>query len=516
MKKNSGTVYLIGAGPGDVDLITVKGKKLLETCDTVVYDALVNELLISRLPQKTKRIFVGKRGGKPSAKQDEINKIIVSEAKKGRSVARVKGGDPLVFGRGSEEMEYCTAEGIAYEVVPGITSAIAAPTYAGIPVTHRSISRSFAVATGHLQAGESADNLEIPRADTIVFLMAMENLPLIIEKLLADGWTKKTPAALIRNGTHPDQEILTGTLGTMVAKRDASGIKPPVAFVVGETVRFAKSLAWRKKLPLAGSRVAVLRTNEQSTELVESLTALGATVLPYPIISIVPRTSSFKNVKQSTLAIYTMIIFTSPNGAAIFMDELLARGIDARALAGKKIFAMGSGTAAVLKKYAIIVDAVPEKYVAEGLLGMLDADLVGENILIPRAAVAREILPETLMERGAQVTVLPVYDTVPNDSTNYTFRDGDYVLFTSSSTVEYFYADEARKKCVIHPVCIGDITANTLKNFTQQVPAVAENATIPALVATVCGVVKKNQTENKRQNSELFTTKRTKGTKSNK
>lgn len=483
MKKNSGIVYLIGAGPGDPDLITVKGKMVMESCDTVVYDALVNELLIARLPQTIKRIFVGKRGGKPSAKQDEINKIIVAEAKKGRTVARVKGGDPLVFGRGSEEMEYCTEKGIRYEVVPGITSAIAAPTYAGIPVTHRNVSRSFAVATGHLQAGESADNLEIPRADTIVFLMAMEHLPLIVEKLLAEGrFTKKTPAALIRNGTHPDQETVTGTLGTIVAKRDTSGIKPPVAFVVGETVRFAKSLAWRKKLPLAGKRVALLRTSEQSTELVESLTALGATVLPYPMITIVPRKSSFKSVKKATLAIYSMVIFTSPNGAAIFMDELLERGIDSRVFAGKKIYAMGSGTAAVLRKYAIIADAVPEKYVAEGLLGMLPKDLTGENILIPRAAVAREILPETLLERGAVVTVLPVYDTEPCDTSGYTFHDGDYVLFTSSSTVDYFYEDAKRAEVAIHPVCIGDITAETLKKYTDAKPAIADNATIAALV----------------------------------
>jgi len=492
MKKTEGIVHLIGAGPGDPDLITVRGKQLMETCDTVVYDALVNELLVARLPKDIRRIFVGKRGGRPSAKQHEINRIIVAEAKKGKRVARVKGGDSLVFGRGSEEMEYCVAHGVRYEVVPGITSSIAAPTCAGIPVTHRSVSRSFAVATGHLQAGESTDTLEIPRADTVVFLMAMENLPLIVEKLLEDGkFTGRTPAALIRNGSRPDQVTVTGTLGNIVAKRDSSGITPPVAFVVGETVRFAKTLAWKKTPLLAGVRVAVLRTNEQSGELVEKLSVLGATVLPYPIITIVPRKNSFRKVTKKFLSQFTALIFTSPNGAGIFMEELLSRNLDARTLAGKKIYAMGSGTAAVLRKYGIVVDALPEKYVAEGILGMLPDDLTGEKMLMPRAAVAREVLPETLEKRGAEVTVLPVYDTVRTDTSGYVFRDGDYVLFTSSSTVDFFYEDDTRKKLAIHPVCIGDITAKTLRKYRKGRAVVAENATVDALVKALVRAVLK-------------------------
>ncbi|MBN1759036.1 MAG: uroporphyrinogen-III C-methyltransferase [Chitinispirillaceae bacterium] len=483
MRKNNGKVFLIGAGPGDPGLITVKGKRLLESCDVVVYDALVNELLVTRLPQNIKRIFAGKRGGIPSPSQRSINELIVRETRGGKNVARLKGGDVLVFGRGSEEMEYLIARGIPYEVVPGITSAIAAPSYAGIPITHRGISRSFAVVTGHLHAGESIDSLELPQADTIVFLMAMANLSELVKKLLAAGkFTKKTPAALIRNGTRPDQETITGTLGTICALKEKNNITPPVAFIVGETVRFAKVLSWYRRLPLAGIRVAVLRTNEQSEELTDALTERGATVVPCPIIRIVPRKREIKRITLRFLRPFTMVLLTSPNGAGLFMESLMTNGGDARALAGKKVYALGTGTAAVLLKSGIRVDALPEHFVAEGVLELLPADLSGETILIPRASVAREVLPETLRKRGASVTVLPVYDTVKNDTGSYTFSDGDYVLFTSSSTVDYFYDDPIRRSLSIVPVCIGPITANTLRRYYRKKAAIADNATIPELI----------------------------------
>ena len=493
MKKSEGIVYLIGAGPGDPDLITVKGKKLLAAADTVVYDALVNQLLITSLPPSIKKIFVGKRGGKPSAKQSEINRIIVQEAKKGKKVARVKGGDPLVFGRGSEEMEYLVEKGVPFEVIPGITASIAAPACAGIPVTHRSVSRSFAVVTGHLQAGETIASLELPQADTIVFLMAMANLPALVDKLIAaERFTKRTPAALIQNGSHPGQKVVFGTLGSIVALKEKRNITPPVAFVVGETVRFAKTLSWWKTPPLAGIRVAVLRTNEQSEELVETLLKKGATVLPFPILKIVPRIRELKRIKERFLKPFSMVLFTSPNGAGLFMEHLIGNGGDVRLLAGKKVYAMGSGTAAVLLRHGLRVDALPEKFVAEGVLGMLPEDLSEETILIPRAAIAREVLPETLRKRGAAVTILPVYDTVKNEPHDVSIANGDYVLFTSSSTVDHFYSDAARRNCSIVPVCIGDITAKTLRKYYRKKVAVAKNATIPELVAALEQAVKVN------------------------
>jgi uroporphyrinogen III methyltransferase / synthase len=490
----NGIVCLIGAGPGDPDLITIKGKKLIEQADVVVYDALVNQLLISSLPASIGKIFVGKRGGKPSAKQDEINRILVREAKKGKRVARVKGGDPLVFGRGSEEMEYLAEKRIPFVVVPGITSSIAAPTCAGIPVTHRSISRSFAVVTGHLQAGEKIDALELPQADTIVFLMAMANLPALVEKLITAGtFTKRTPAALVRNGSDPDQRVVSGTLGSIVSRKERSGITPPAAFVVGETVRFAKTLSWWKTPPLAGVRVAILRTNEQSKELVETLLEKGATVLPYPIIKIKPCVKELRRIRQRFLKPFTMLLLTSPNGAGLFMEHLLKNGGDARLLAGKKVYALGSGTAAVLLKYGIRVDMLPEKFVAEGILGMLPGDLSGESILLPRASIAREVLPKTLEKRGAAVTVLPVYDTVKNEPQGISIEDGDYVLFTSSSTVDHFYSNQQRRERSVIPVCIGDITAKTLRKYYRRRVAIAENATIPELVATLEMAVKMNK-----------------------
>jgi len=488
VKKKRGVVYLGGAGPGDPELITVRGKRLLETCDTVVYDALVNDLLVVTLPDTVKRIFVGKRGGKPSASQDEINRILVSEARKGSSVVRLKGGDPLVFGRGSEEMEYLASHGVRYEVVCGITSAIAAPGFAAIPVTHRTVSRSFAVVTGHLRAGESVDALDIPVADTLVFLMAMENLPAIVERLIARGagFTRRTPAALIRNGSLPDQQTLVGTLGTIVKLRDRCALTPPAIFIVGETVRFASQLKWRRRCPLDGCRVAVLRTTEQSAELYDTLAKRGATVVPCPILRIVPRVSALRRITPTFLEKFTMVIFTSPNGARLFMERLLGRGGgDARSLCGKRVVALGGGTAATLLGYGIRVDAVPEKFVAEKLCEILPGDLSGEKILIPRAATAREVLPQTLRERGAGVTVLPVYDTKKNSAAGQALCDGDYVLFTSSSTVEYFYEDPARSALRIIPCCIGDITAATLrKRFAAEI-YVAENATMPSLVETL-------------------------------
>lgn len=483
MKKSNGMVYLIGAGPGDPDLITVKGKKVLESSDVVVYDALVNELLVARLPYHIVRIFVGKRGGMPSPSQQSINAILLREARQGRNVARLKGGDALVFGRGSEEMEFLAEKGIAFTVIPGITSAIAAPSYAGIPVTHRSVSRSFAVVTGHLQAGEDIAALELPQADTLVFLMAITHLPELTGKLLLSGkFTKKTPAALIRNGTHPDQQTVIGTLGTICAIKEKKNIKPPAVFVVGETVRFAKVLSWYRRLPLAGVRVVVLRTNDQSGELIDALTQRGATVVPYPIIRIVPCKKELRKITQRYLKPFTMLLFTSPNGAGLFMEHLIENRGDARLLAGKKVYALGAGTAAVLLRHGIRVDAVPEQFVAEGLLGILPDAMSGEKVLIPRAALARELLPETLRHRGAEVTVLPVYETVKNKPATGEVRDGDYVLFTSSSTVDFYYDDQERRARSIIPCCIGDITAKTLRHYCRKKVAVAQNATIPALV----------------------------------
>lgn len=484
MNNNPGCVYLIGAGPGDPDLISVKGKRLLEQCDVVIYDALVNNILTATLPDRIQKIYVGKRGGKPSAEQEEINRLLVSHAREGKMVVRLKGGDPLLLGRGSEEMEYLREQGIPYQIIPGISSALAAPACAGIPVTHRSLSRSVAIVTGHLMAGESVENLQLPEADTIVFLMAMQNLDLIITKLLSKGkFTRETPAAIIRNGTLPDQQVITGTLDNISALKERYQITAPAAFVVGETVSFASTLNWYKTPSLAGKRVVILRTPEQSDELIRALYESGATVVPWPVLVIEPQ--SLDIIDSEYLKPFTMVIFTSPNGVRIFLKSMLKNGIDMQHLYGKKIFAIGAGTAKVLSDFGLIPDGVPEKYVAEGIAGILPENLKGENILIPRASQAREVLPLTLRERGASVTVLPVYKTLKRTNLDCPVKNGDYVLFTSSSTVEFFFNHHECKGLSVIPCCIGDITAQTVRKYHQGEIFIAQNATVASLVKAV-------------------------------
>jgi uroporphyrinogen III methyltransferase/synthase len=490
-RPKQGIVYLVGAGPGDPGLISVKGNELLHTCDIVIYDALVNETLVATLPDTTTKIFAGKRGNKLSASQSDINKMLLTYAKKGKVVVRLKGGDPLLFGRGSEEMEYLSEHRINFEVVPGVSSAIAAPAWAGIPVTHRSISRSVAIVTGHLQAGESIDNLTMPVADTIVFLMAMQNLPVLVDRILSGAkFTKKTPAAIVQNGTLPYQKVVSGTLGTIVSLKERHSIEAPAVFVVGETAKFAKSLSWFRASPLAGTRVIVLRTPEQSDDLLKELYSAGATAVPWPIIKIQPRTRTLASLSGSFLAKFTMVIFTSPNGVRLFMEALFHKGIDARHLAGKKIYTIGGGTAASLKKYGIIPDYVPKKFVAEELLSIIPEHLQEEHILVPRASVARTILIDTLKARHADVTEFQVYDTVATNPEYCPVLDGDYVLFTSSSTVEHYFENPLCRDYAIIPCCIGDITASTVRKYFKGSIFTAENASIPAMVDTIKEAVK--------------------------
>jgi uroporphyrinogen III methyltransferase/synthase len=448
MRKNSGRgiVYLIGAGPGDPGLISVKGKELLNSCNVVIYDALVNETLVATLPASIKRIFAGKRGNQPSTPQSVINRMLVQEARKGNRGVRLKGGDPLLFGRGSEEMEYLREHQIDFQVVPGISSAIAAPAWAGIPVTHRSVSRSVAVVTGHLQAGEPIENLTIPVADTIVFLMAMQNLPLLIERILSEGkFVKKTPAAIVQNGTLPHQKVVSGSLGTISKLKEKYGIEAPAAFIVGETARFAKTLSWYEKPVLAGRRVVVLRTPEQSDEMLRSLYEAGATAIPWPIIEIQPRVRELKRLSAGvSLEVFGGDLYKSKWRSPVH-GCFTAEGIDSRHFAGKKVYTLGGGTASVLRRYGIIPDGVPEKFVAEELLKILPESMTGEQVLVPRASVARTILIETLVHRGAVVTEFPVYDTVRTESAYCPVENGDYVVFTSSSTAEHYFSNSLAK-----------------------------------------------------------------------
>lgn len=483
MKKKAGKVYLVGAGPGDPDLISVKGMNLLKQCDVVVYDALVNDILTASLPEKIKKIYVGKRGGKESTPQNSINRILVREALKGNMIVRLKGGDPLLLGRGSEEMEYLKEHNIPFEITPGISSALAAPAWAGIPVTHRNISRSVAIVTGHLKSGESIDNLKLPTADTLVFLMAIQNLQTLVDKLVShENFTPNTPAAIVCNGTLPDQKVVLGTLKNIVKLKEQHNLKAPATVIIGKTASFTKTLNWYKSPPLAGKRVIVLRTPEQSDTLMRALYKEGASVIAWPIIKIRPRQKLLDKIDPSFLTPFTMVLFTSPNGVRIFMDSLIKHGIDSRHFHGKQIYALGSGTAKALLPYGIITDGIPEKFVAEGLLKLLPENLQNENILIPRAAIARDILPETLKKRGAKVKIFPVYDTIKGDLKKCPVMDGDYTIFTSSSIAEHFFCHPQCKDKMIIPCCMGDITAKTVRQYYKGKLHIAENATIPSLI----------------------------------
>jgi uroporphyrinogen III methyltransferase/synthase len=486
-----GKVYLIGAGPGDAELITAKALRVLATAEVVVYDSLANADLLDHAPAAAGRIYVGKRAGQHSMRQEQINRVLVEEALAGRTVARLKGGDPFVFGRGGEELEALRARGIPFEIIPGVSSAIAVPAYAGIPLTHRALSRSFAVFTGHLQEGEPSENLQIPRADTLVALMGVGNLELLVQKILASGqFTPDTPAGLVQEGTLAAQRSVIGTLGTIVSLRQQHGITAPAVFIVGDVVALAQDFAWRALLPLAGRRVVVLRGQRQSRELTARLLELGAEVIRLPVIAFEPQEDELARLDAAFLAPFTTVIFTSPNGVEFFFGRLRAAGLDVRLLAGKKVYAIGQKTGEALSERGIVPAGIPADFCAEGLLQLLPASLAGESVLIPRAAEARELLPEQIRGRGGQATVLKLYRTVKPAVEGFAVRDGDYVVFTSSSTVRNFFElPQARERAIV-PFAFGRITAAELAQHTTAPILVAGQSSIDSLVREIVAYVK--------------------------
>jgi len=429
------TVYLVGAGPGDPGLITVRGAALLRACDVVVYDRLANPELLELVPASAERVFVGKAPGAVEMTQDDINALLVARGRTGRAVVRLKGGDPFVFGRGGEEAEELIAAGVAFEVVPGITSSIAAAAYAGIPVTHRGVSTHFTVVTGHEDPAKGRTDVDwetLARAGgTLVILMGVGNRREIAARLIAGGRSADTPVAAIRNGTRNDQRTVRATLGTIA---DAE-VSSPSAIVVGEVA--ALDLAWFEERPLFGRSVVVTRAREQASGLRAKLEMLGAEVVELPSIAIEPVAFTLP-----PLADFEWIVFTSANGVGAFFERGLDRsGLDSRALAGLRVAAIGPGTAAALRARGIRADLVPERFVAESLLDAFpEPGARGAGVLLARAEQARDVLPAGLGERGYRVDVLPVYRTVraePDPAAVDRVRRGDVdaITFTSSSTV---------------------------------------------------------------------------------
>jgi uroporphyrinogen III methyltransferase/synthase len=433
-----GIVYLVGAGPGDPGLMTRRSVELLASADVVLHDRLIPPGALDAVAGAELR-DVGKRPGAPALPQEEINALLVELARAGKRVVRLKGGDPFVFGRGGEEAQALAEAGVRYEVVPGVTAGIAAPAYAGIPVSHRDAASAVAFVTGHEdpEKPESAIDWEALGRfpGTLVFYMGVRNLPLIAERLVAAGRDPTEPAAVISRGTLPDQRSVTATLGD-VADR-AAGLEAPAVTVVGPVA--ALDLRWLEGRPLHGEVVAVTRARAQASELAARLTALGAEVVEAPAIRVEPRPVGHE---LDAISDYTLVCLTSPNGATMLLGRLFERGHDARVLAGATVAAIGPGTAKALEMGGIRADVVPERSVAEALVEALhEVEVEGKRVLVARAAEARDVLPDALRERGAEVDVLPLYDTVAedlSDGTRAALGRATYVTFTSSSTVRFF------------------------------------------------------------------------------
>ena len=500
MEKKQGKVFLIGAGPGDPGLLTLKGKEYLSQAEVVVYDRLADPHILAYARPEAELIYVGKASSRHTLKQPEINALLVKLASDGKLVARLKGGDSFVFGRGGEEALELQKAGLPFEFVPGITSAIAVPEYAGIPVTHRHIATSFAVITGHEDPtkGPSSINWQglATSVDTLVFLMGVENLQHITSELIAHGRPAATPAALIRWGTHPEQQTLVTTLGRAYDDVQAAHLKPPAIFIVGEVVKLRTELAWFEKKPLFGKTVVVTRARAQASQLTKQLTAAGAKVLEVPAIKLAPP-ANYAPLDQAlqNLSSYQWLIFTSANGVDAFFKRLGLMQLDARALAGCLLAAIGSGTAAALKKYGLHADVVPATYQAEDLARALQPHLQpGATVLLPRAAVARSVLPDTLQKWGARVTVVPVYQTVQDDSAKFELLNAlqnktvDYITFTSSSTVTNFLELIDRQTQLLNNVqlaVIGPITGATCAQAGLKVSITAREYTISGLVSAL-------------------------------
>jgi uroporphyrinogen III methyltransferase/synthase len=504
-KKNKpGKVYIIGAGPGDAGLITIKAVDCLRLADVVVYDNLVNEDLLKYAPVHARLIYAGKKGGDHTLSQDKINDLLAKEALDGNTVARLKGGDPFIFGRGGEEAEVLVAEGVPFEVIPGVTSAIAVPAYAGIPLTHRGLTSTVAFITGHEDPTKDKSDIDwraLAGIGTLVFLMGVKNIAQIVESLTVHGKSPATPAALIRQGTTPQQEIIAGTLGTIVELAQARKFSPPAILVVGKVVDLHNTLQWFDSKPLFGKGIVITRPERQADDLANLLISEGAYPIHFPTIKIVPPKDWHKlDAAMEALTSYDWLIFTSANGVQFFFERLREKNKDIRDLKGIKICCIGPATARQIEDRGIKVDLVPEQFIAEGILQSFAAmDLKGRKILIPRAAKARDVLPEGLKKLGAIVDVVSAYQTVNSgkkkDELATMIYDNkvDVITFTSSSTVTNFVEIMGRDFTLpahIDVACIGPVTEAAAKKAGFKIDIQQEEYTMEGLVQSLINHVK--------------------------
>jgi uroporphyrinogen III methyltransferase/synthase len=494
-----GKVFLVGAGPGDIGLLTLKGARCLKQADTVVYDRLLDERVLNLCPPEAEKIFVGKSAGQHALEQGEINQLLVTKALEGKTTVRLKGGDPFVFGRGGEEALFLRQHAIDFEVVPGVSSAIAGPAYAGIPVTHRGLAASFAVITGH-QAGESAD-ISIPwqslaeGIDTLVFLMGLNNLPEIVEKLIQAGKAPETPAAVIQNGTRPEQKNVIAPLADIVRAVAESDLTPPALIVIGATVNLHSELRWFDNRPLAGKRIVITRPLKQSGRLSRLLEERGALAVPVPLISIEEGLTDAIDDAIFSLAQYHWLVFTSRNGVEAFYARLAHFNLDTRALAGLRIAAIGPATAEALKERGLRADLCPERYTGRGLLAAFgNLDINKLRFLLPRADLAGKELAQGLEKQGAVVQEIQAYRTVPRSEIDPYLVElirtnrVDAILLTSSSTVSGLLAacgGDLSWLARLKIACIGPITARAAEQAGLPVAVTAAQSDINGLVAAL-------------------------------
>ena len=498
----NGKVYLVGAGPGDPELITLKGLECIKNADVIIYDYLASPSLLKHAREHAEIIYVGKKGGDHTLSQDRINALIAEKAQKGFTVTRLKGGDPFIFGRGGEEAEVLIDARIPFEIIPGVTSAIAAPAYAGIPLTHRKFTSTIAFVTGHEDPAKAESNIDwaalAKGIGTLVFLMGVKNLPHITDRLMHHGMSPDTPVALVRWGTTPKQTTVSGTLDTIVERTKAAGLKPPAIIVVGHVVKLREKMRWFETRPLMGRCIVVTRAREQASDLVKRLSDLGAECLECPTIKVSPP----QDVKpldraMENLASYDWLIFTSVNGVNFFFERLFQKNKDVRALKDIHTAVIGPATEKKLFDFGLKSDIVPESYRAESVVkAFAGKDVTGRKILLPRAKEARPVLPLELKKMGAVVDEVTTYRThAVKDNTDVLSarlkeRSIDMITFTSSSTVKNFRAlfpNEDLKDLMrgVTIASIGPVTADTARDLGFDVHIIAESYTIPGLCQAI-------------------------------
>jgi uroporphyrinogen III methyltransferase / synthase len=497
-EKMPGKVYIMGVGPGDYKLMTLKAAECIEKADVIVYDRLVGSRILSRARKDAELVYVGKMPDCHAVPQEEINHILVRKAQEGKTVARVKGGDPFVFGRGGEEAETLRQYGIDFEIVPGVTSAVAVPAYAGIPVTHRDFCSSLHIITGHERPDKDESSIDYPVLakvrGTLVFLMGVKNLSEICSKLILHGKESTTPAAVIEKGTTMEQRMVSGTLADIAGKVSDAGISSPAVTVIGEVAQLHDRLKWFPAGKLAGKRVIVTRSREQASSLVEKIEALGGEAVEFPTIRTeAPEDYCLFDAALGVLGTYDWIVFTSVNGVISFFERLRQKGRDIRSLAGAKLCAVGKATGDELGRLCLKAEYIPEKYTTEELLkGMAERVRPGDRVLLARADIADVGLPQGLKDRGCHVTDLVVYRTVPDGKNReevlemLAANSVQWITFTSSSTVRNFVSvlgeGAAERLLGVKVACIGPVIAKTADELGIIVHTIAEEHTIDGLL----------------------------------